>query len=182
MANFPTLLSLECTGEPEHPIILSLAWTLANGQYKAVYVKPSNAWQEELFELGTGFDLSLQDLNELGQTDLEIVRELQQDIAGDRLYTQDAKLAQAAMERLFAAVETEFAYECTPLVTLFSPWTLAEFEDQRRDVMDELGLHLANAEDELLIHRALYAQQRQPHNPTAIWQLADGKPESDDQD
>lgn len=177
---FPHLLTMELVATDDLIIPIAIAWTLNDGQYKSVYIRPEDAWLEALQEQASAMDISPDHLIEQGQSTLDIARELEQDLQQNELYCLDIDSHDQALEMIFSSINQEPSSQCQPLLQLFPGWSISEFEDRQRDMLDYLGISLATAEEQLLVIRALYVKEKTPHNPTAIWHLDDGREEAKD--
>ena len=177
---FPHLLTLDVLATEQGLIPTAIAWTLRDGQYKSVFIRPEDQWLEELYQQASSMDISPEHLLEQGQSALDIARELEHDLEQGELYCQDPDSIEQALEAIFAAAGQDNACQCLPWLELFHGWTADELAERQRDQVDLLGLSMATAEEQLLVMRSLWAHENEPHDPTAIWHLHDGLAESDE--
>ncbi|WP_119394284.1 hypothetical protein [Salinibius halmophilus] len=169
---FPTIIAFESVND-ENPIPTAIAWTLPDGQYKSVLVKPAETWREDIEEHGVAFGRAVEELDDLGENIVDIARELTHDLGDETVYSDQPDEAQACLEKLFETVVQECPWEVTGMPELFGDWQREEYEDVRREEVDALALNLSTAEERLLVDRSMVARHLNPLPNTADWYLDD---------
>src|SRR5690554_166940 len=97
MVDFPGFIAVE-TGE-DGGLPLAIAWALSDGQIKHTLIHPDDEWlNDELVSLG-GY--ALDELENLGASPLDVIRELENDHFSATLYTAGISDEEAALARLF---------------------------------------------------------------------------------
>ncbi|MEJ2045145.1 MAG: hypothetical protein P8X89_17910 [Reinekea sp.] len=156
--NIPIFISFEVTdAETGYPY--AIAWSLPNGQYKSVLVRPENDW---LIDFETGNHNpdapTMQDLLDQGQTVLDILKEWDHDFEDSELFCQDPVLAQYCMDMMYEAYGRECDLELISEYDCFEELDHLELDDQRRWIMDTEGLSASNCEDAVKTMIFLFAR------------------------
>lgn len=138
----PGFIALE-SGEGQIPV--AIAWSLPDGRIKHTLIQPDEVWlDDEAASLG---DYGLDELLTLGASVRDVVRELEADHYGNRLYSSDCDEDGAALARLFEAVRGAPFVEVERADALYAD--REEWRLQRGELMGELGLEPGRAEHEL---------------------------------
>lgn len=169
---FPSIIAFESVND-ENPIPTAVAWTLPDGQFKSVLVKPAETWRSEIEEHGAGFAREVTELDDRGENIVELARELGHDMSDNTVYSDQPAEAQACLERLFETVVQECPWEVAGMNELFGDWQREEYEDLRREEVDALALNLSTAEERLLVDRSMIARHLNPDPSAADWYLED---------
>lgn len=156
--HLPVFLAFEVTDEDQgYPY--SVAWSLNNGQYKSVLLKPEDAW---LIDWDSGQNAAgappLQDLLDRGETVLDVIKEWAEDFSDGEVYSEDPALAEYCLDMMYDAYDKEVMAEVIPVRELFSDVDPMDLDDQRRWIMDTEGLMAVQAEDTVRTFIHLYAQ------------------------
>ncbi len=156
--NIPTFIAFEVTDvETGYPY--AIAWSLPDGQYKSVLVRPEEDWLID-FEMGNyNPDApSLQDLLDQGQTVLDILKEWDQDFEDGELFCQDPILAQFCLDMMFEAYSRECDLDVISEYDCFENVDQMDLDEQRRWIMDTEGLSATQCEDAVKTMIFLYAR------------------------
>ncbi|MEX2321427.1 MAG: hypothetical protein WD668_08720 [Saccharospirillum sp.] len=156
--HLPVFIAFEVTDEDQgYPY--SVAWSLNNGQYKSVLLKPEDAW---LIDWDSGQNAAgappLQDLLDRGETVLDVIKEWAEDLNDGEVYSEDPALAEYCFNMMYDAYDKEVAAEIIPVNELFTDIDPMDLDDQRRWIMDTEGLMAVQAEDAVRTFIHLYAQ------------------------
>lgn len=156
--HLPVFLAFEVTDEDQgYPY--SVAWSLNNGQYKSVLLKPEDAW---LIDWDSGQNAAgappLQDLLDRGETVLDVIKEWAEDFSDGEVFSEDPALAEYCLDMMYDAYDKEVMAEVIPVRELFSDVDPMDLDDQRRWIMDTEGLMAVQAEDTVRTFIHLYAQ------------------------
>lgn len=154
----PVFIAFEVTDEDQgYPY--SVAWSLKNGQYKSVLLKPEDAW---LIDWDSGQNAAgappLQDLLDRGETVLDVLKEWAEDLNDGEVYCEDPALVEYCLDMMYDAYDKEVAAEVVPVSELFTDIDPLDLDDQRRWIMDTEGLMAVQAEDSVRTFIHLYAQ------------------------
>ncbi len=145
--NLPTFIAFEVTDvETGYPYAVS--WSLPDGQYKSVLIRPEDDWLID-FEMDQYNPDAppLQDLLDKGETVRDILKEWDLDFETDELYCQDPVLAQYCFDLMFEAYDKECDYDLIPEYDCYHSMDSLDLDDQRRWIMDTEGLSATNCED-----------------------------------
>lgn len=154
MMHYPIMLAVELNDDCP----LALAWTLADGQYKAVYVQPDD--QAEHWDASFGFahGLSQADLQHQGESIIDIVRELLHDIDCDEIYCEHPQQLTPILEQLFEQAGHSLPFTLQPIHPLLGLPSLDALDEQRHSLCMAEGLNPGIAEDCLRCFQQLYAR------------------------
>lgn len=143
----PTFIAFEMT-DVESGYPYAIAWSLPDGQYKSVLVRPEEEWLID-FETGQyNADVpSLQDLLDKGETVLDILKEWDLDLEDGELFCQDPVSAQYCLDLMFEAYGKECEYDVISEYDCYDNIESWDLDDQRRWIMDTEGLSATNCED-----------------------------------
>lgn len=156
--HLPVFLAFEVTDEDQgYPY--AVAWSLNNGQYKSVLLKPEDAW---LIDWDSGQNAAgappLQDLLDRGETVLDVIKEWAEDFHSGEVHCEDPALAEYCLDMMYDAYDKEVAVEIVPVSEIFDDIDAMDLDDQRRWIMDTEGLMAVQAEDNVRTFIHLYAQ------------------------
>ena len=156
--NIPTFIAFEVT-DVEIGYPYAIAWSLPNGQYKSVLVKPEDEWLID-FEHGQYNPDAppLQDLLDKGESVLDIVREWAIDFEHGELHCQDPILAQYCFDLIYDSLGKESEFDLMSEYDAFESIDHLELDDQKRWIMDTEGLSASNCEDEVKSMIFLYSR------------------------
>lgn len=145
--NFPIFISFEVT-DADHGYPYAIAWSLPDGQYKSVLVKPEDEWLIDYETTNHNPDAPpLQDLLDQGESVLDILKEWGGDLESGEIYCQDPMLAQYCFDLMFEAYGKECEYDVISEYDCFDDLDNYELDDQRRWIMDTEGFNATNCED-----------------------------------
>ncbi len=154
----PIFLAFEVTDEDQgYPY--SVAWSLPDGQYKAVLLKPEDDW---LIDWESGQNSAgappLQDLLERGESVLDVLKEWAEDFNQSEVYCEDPALAQYCLDMMYDAYGKELPVEVVPASAAFEDEDPFDLDEQRRFIMETEGLTAVHAEDVARTYIHLYAR------------------------
>ncbi|MDN3649337.1 hypothetical protein QWZ13_10480 [Reinekea marina] len=145
--NFPSFVSFEVT-DVEHGYPYAIAWSLPDGQYKSVLVKPEPEWLIDWEAGNLPIDApSMQDVIDKGETVVDILKEWDLDFEDGEIYCQDPILAQYCFDLLFEAYDKECDFDIISEYDLYKHLDSFDVDDQRRWIMDTEGLSANLCED-----------------------------------
>lgn len=156
--SLPLFIAFEVT-DVENGYPYAVAWSLPNGQYKSVLVKPEDDWLID-FEAGQ-FNPDappLQDLLDKGESVIDILKEWERDFEGDELFCQDPVLAQYCMDLMHEAFQRECEYDLIGEYDCYDDVDSFDLDEQRRWIMDTEGLSDHYCEDAIKTMIFLYTR------------------------
>lgn len=156
--NIPTFIAFEVT-DVENGYPYAIAWSLPDGQYKSVLVKPEDDWLID-YEMGQYNPDAppLQDLLDKGESVLDILKEWDLDFENGELFCQDPVLAQYCLDLMFEAYNKDCDYDVISEYDCYDNIDNLDLDDQRRWIMDTEGLSAAHCEDAVKAMIFLYAR------------------------
>lgn len=154
MNETPGFIAVE-TGDDDG-LPLAIAWTLPDGRIKHTLIQPDDDWLEaEMVSLG-GY--SLEELNSIGVSPLDVIRELENDHFNQTLYTAGVGDDEAAISRLFDTYGLDPFVELAPAESLYRDLEPGEWSRARGDMFGEMGLEPLRPEHEVEV--MLHLHQR----------------------
>ncbi|TXR53359.1 hypothetical protein [Reinekea thalattae] len=156
--NIPTFIAFEMTDiESGYPYAVS--WSLKDGQYKTVLIRPEEEWLIDFETAQFNSDTpSVQDLLDKGESVLDILKEWDLDLEDGELYCQDPISTQYCLDLMFEAYQKECEYDVISEYDCFDNIDSFDLDEQRRWIMDTEGLSATNSEDIIKASIFLYAR------------------------
>ncbi|MFY0990722.1 hypothetical protein [Halomonas sp. C05BenzN] len=160
MDEVPGFIAVE-TGD-DGGLPLAIAWTLRDGRIKHTLIQPDDDWlDDELISLG---DYSLEELNSIGVSPLDVIRELENDHFSETLYTAGVGDDEAALSRLFDTYGLDPFVELAPAETLYAALDPGAWARARGELFGEMGLEPLRPEHEVEVMLHLH-QRLAPDDP-----------------
>lgn len=156
--NLPQFLAFEVT-DVESGYPYAAAWSLPDGQYKSVLIRPEEDWLID-FELGQ-FNPdapALQDLLDKGESVLDILKEWAHDLECSELYCADPIITQYCLDLMHSAYESDCPQDVISEYELYEQEDTLDIDDQRRWIMDTEGLSATHCEDAVKAMIFVYAR------------------------
>ena len=145
MADVPGFIAVE-TGE-EGGLPLAIAWSLNDGRIKHTLIQPDSDWlEDDTVALG---DYSQEELESLGISPLDVIRELETDHFNATLLTAGVFDDEAAISRLFDTYGLDPFVELAPAESLYPDLDPGEWARARNELFAELGLEPMRPEQEV---------------------------------
>ncbi|MCP1313555.1 MULTISPECIES: hypothetical protein [unclassified Halomonas] len=155
MADYPGFIAIE-TGD-EDGLPLAIAWSLPDGRIKHTLIQPDDSWIDEDTNVSGAY--SFEELESLGVSPLDVIRELENDHFSATLYTSDNGEDEAALARLFDTYGLDPFVELAPAQVLYASLSSGEWHRLRNDIFSDRGLEPMRAEHEievmLMMHQRL---------------------------
>ncbi len=142
--SLPQFLDIEFSHRNEDAYPIALSWSLSDGQLKYALLIPDDSWSPQE---NPPDDMSLQHLYDQGFAGPDIIRELQEDLAGQTVFVDGLDDDYGAIERLFETYGEEITFEIASMSALFTGYSLEELLDLQRNQKEELGVPGDSAED-----------------------------------
>ncbi len=154
MADYPGFIAIE-TGE-DHGLPLSIAWSLPDGRIKQTLIQPDDSWIDEDSNVMGAY--SIEELESLGVSPLDVIRELENDHFSATLYTSDNGEDEAALARLFDTYGLDPFVELAPAKVLYDRLDAGEWHRLRSEAFNDLGLEPMRPEHEIEVMLTLHRQ------------------------
>ncbi len=160
--NIPTFIAFEVTDiETGYPY--AVAWSLPDGQFKSVLIRPEEEWLIDFETSQYSADApSLQDLLDKGESVLDILKEWDLDLVSPELYCQDPISTQYCLDLMFDAYDKECEYDVISEYDCHDNIDAMDLDEQRRWIMDTEGLDATNCEDTVKSMIFLFARTDNP--------------------
>ncbi|CAM3493183.1 hypothetical protein [Halomonas lysinitropha] len=143
----PGFIAVE-TGE-DGGLPLAIAWTLPDGRVKHTLIQPDDDWLDnEMVSLG---EYSLEELNSMGVSPLDVIRELENDHFSETLFTAGVSDDEAAISRLFDTYGLDPFVELAPAESLYGELEPGDWARARGELFGELGLEPLRPEHEVAV-------------------------------
>ncbi|TDR53055.1 hypothetical protein DFP85_110121 [Halomonas ventosae] len=143
----PGFIAVE-TGE-DGALPLAIAWTLPDGRVKHTLIQPDDDWLDsEMVSLG---EYSLEELNSMGVSPLDVIRELENDHFSATLYTAGVSDDEAAISRLFDTYGLDPFVELAPADSLYHELEPGDWSRARGELFGEMGLEPLRPEHEVAV-------------------------------
>ncbi len=152
--NHPVFMTFEATGYEEYSYPYALGWTLDDGRYKSVLIKPEDTWLEWN---PSDSERDRQDLFDLGESALDVIKELDLDSDSGIIYVEDVDAANLWLSQLFNAYSREIPFEIEPLFQLFPTLSREDFDEERRFLIESNNFSQVSAEDQVIILQSMWA-------------------------
>lgn len=154
----PLFIDFESSSLEEDSYPIACAWTLPDGSVKSVLIIPEDDW--------TDWDVCTEDVHGLsrdqlfmnGHTAKDIVIEMNNDLDGETLYCDALYYDQQWLDRLFDAVDESPSFTLAAFNELVPDRDQFEVEDARRQLQEERGLQVHQADDDVRLLQLLYLQ------------------------
>lgn len=154
MADYPGFIAIE-TGEDDG-LPLAIAWSLPDGRIKQTLIQPDDSWiSEDTNVMGS---YSIEELESLGVSPLDVIRELETDHFSATLYTSDNGEDEAALARLFDTYGLDPFVELAPAQVLYKTISPSEWHRLRSEIFNDLGLEPMRPEHEIEVMLTLHKQ------------------------
>lgn len=135
--NIPLFLDVEYCQTASHFFPTGVAWSLPDGRIKTTLIIPDDDWLPELAE---DPDVDLQLLYEQGAPALEVVREMNEDLADQEVYCDGLDHKEALIDLLFSTVHDQPAFQVASIQNLVPGLDIHDLEDRTRALMNEYEL------------------------------------------
>lgn len=135
--NYPLIIAFEMSSSDDNAFPLAVAWTLPEGSIKSSLIQPEDEWLEEAEDLY--LDIDCERLYQQGHSAKAILEELQLDREQEAVYAADLYQVEQALERLYAAVDSDNDLPLQPLAELLSDIPADEVQaclDDSRQLLD----------------------------------------------
>ncbi|RUR29944.1 hypothetical protein ELY33_11720 [Vreelandella andesensis] len=154
MADYPGFIAIE-TGEDDG-LPLAIAWSLPDGRIKQTLIQPDDSWiSEDTNVMGS---YSIEELESLGVSPLDVIRELESDHFSATLYTSDNGEDEAALVRLFDTYGLDPFVELAPAPVLYKVISASDWHRLRSETFNDMGLEPMRPEHEIEVMLTIHKQ------------------------
>lgn len=140
----PQFIDIEYCETDSHSYPTAVAWSLADGRIKAVVLSPDDDWLPQLAEDPS---VDLRWLYETGVPVLEVIREMEHDLADRTVYSDGLDPDEALVDTLYQTINQDTPFEVAPISELLSDESAADLEEERRRILYENQLDATQAEN-----------------------------------
>ncbi|MFC7369985.1 hypothetical protein [Vreelandella zhaodongensis] len=154
MADYPGFIAIE-TGE-EDGLPLAIAWSLPDGRIKQTLIQPDDSWISDDTNVMGAY--SIEELESLGVSPLDVIRELENDHFSATLYTSDNGDDEAALARLFDTYGLDPFVELAPAQVLYESISASDWHRLRSETFNDLGFEPMRPEHEIEVMLTLHKQ------------------------
>ncbi|AQU82913.1 MAG: hypothetical protein JJT87_00045 [Halomonas sp.] len=158
MADYPGFIAIETGDEDGLPLVI--AWSLPDGRIKQTLIQPDDSWINEDTNVMGAY--SIEELESLGVSPLDVIRELETDHFSATLYTSDNGDDEAALARLFDTYGIDPFVELAPAKVLYESISSSEWHRLRSETFNDLGLEPMRPEDEIAVMLSLHQRLTEP--------------------
>ncbi|MAM86824.1 hypothetical protein [Allohahella sp. A8] len=114
------LLDIEAYSGESDSFPVAIAWGIMGGHINHELIIPEDEWLEEAEDQPTTSEFNLNDLRERGTTALDIIRQLNEELADKRVVVDGLDIDEALLERLYEPYSAEPSFEIHSLTNFLS--------------------------------------------------------------
>ncbi len=156
---YPRFLVLEASSYQEDAYPVAACWSISDGQLKDVLIRPEQEWLKSDSSNEDSQVISRQQLELTGESALDVVRELSEDVEKQQVYVSEPYLYRHWLGSLYGAFGAEVPFEMAPLSDLFF-MPDNELEEELENLSSNLLLDLRVPEERVRTLLELYARLR----------------------
>jgi hypothetical protein len=157
---YPRFLVLEASSYQEDAYPVAACWSISDGQLKDVLIRPEQEWINVDASNEDIQTLTRQQLELTGESALDVVRELSEDVDKQQVYVSETYLYRHWLSTLYSAFGAEFSFEIAPLSDLFF-MSESELEEELQNLSSNLLLDLRVPEERVRTLLELYSRLRE---------------------
>lgn len=154
---YPRFLVLESSSYEEDAYPIAASWSMADGQLKAIMIRPEDEWTQWDGSNEDRHGITREQIEMQGESVLDIVRELADDMDKQPVYVSEAYLYDKWLHTLYGAYGAEPPFELVPATELFH-MNERELEEELENLASNLLLDLKVAEDRVRTQLELFAR------------------------
>ncbi len=156
---YPRFLVLEASSYQEDAYPVAACWSISDGQLKDVLIRPEQEWIKADASNEDTQTLTRQQLELTGESALDVVREISEDVDKQQVYVSETYLYQHWLSTLYSAFGAEVPFEIAPLTDLFF-MSESELEEELQNLSSNLLLDLRVPEERVKTLLELYQRLR----------------------
>lgn len=140
----PQFIDIEYCDTGTHCYPTAVAWSLADGRIKTVVLTPDDEWLPELAEDPS---VDLRWLFETGVPVIEVIREMDNDLADRTVYCDGLDPDELLVDTLYQTLNQDPPFEVAAVGGLFDGESTADLEEERRQILFENQLDATQPEN-----------------------------------
>jgi len=154
---YPRFLVLEASSYEETGYPIAASWSIADGQLKAIMIRPEDEWQEWDSSNEDRHGLTRQQIEMVGESVLDVIRELAEDVDKSPVYVSEPYLYEKWLHRMYDAYGAEAPFDIYPLSDLFN-MSDEELQEELEILSSNLLLDIKVPEDRVRTLLELYVR------------------------
>jgi len=152
---YPRFLVLEASSFEEDAYPVAASWSIADGQLKAILIRPEDEWTKWDSSNEDRHGLNREQLTMMGETVLDVIRELNDDVDKQPVYVTEPFLYQSWLSTMYEAYGAEVPFDIFPAYELFG-MTEEDLEEELENLASNLLLDVKVPEDRIKSMLELY--------------------------
>ena len=147
---YPLFIDFEASSYDEESYPVAVSWSLPDGQIKSVLIVPEDDWTDWDPGNFAARGISREHLFEQGFSALEVIREMNQDLADARVFVDGLDYDQDLLDRLFEPFNDLPAFEISSVSELFQSYGYERFLEYREQLFLATGMSAYESESNVL--------------------------------
>ena len=154
---YPRFLVLESSSYEEDAYPIAASWSIADGQLKAIMIRPEEEWQEWDASNEDSHGITRNQIETVGESVLDIIRELSDDVDKQPVFVTEPYLYEKWLTTMYRAYGAELPFDLVPASDLFN-MSNEELEEELEVLAGNLLLELKIPEDRVRTMLELYVR------------------------
>jgi len=154
---YPRFLVLESSSYDEDGYPIAASWSIADGQLKAILIRPEDEWREWDASNEDAHGITRQQIEMVGESVLDVIRELADDVDKQPVYITEPYLYEKWLNTMYGAYGAEVPFELVPVGELFQ-MSNEELEEELDNLAGNLLLDAKIPEDRVRTMLELYVR------------------------
>jgi len=151
----PVFIDIKTSHNDEGGFPTAIAWSLPDGSIKSVLIVPDDEWEPWG---NSGPEVDVQHLLDQGESGLEIVREINQDLSGQTAFIDGLDDDEFMLERLFETYNNAPDFELATLTQLLPGNDIESLLAIRSQIADEYQFDIHHIDDNIRAMLYLFEQ------------------------
>ncbi len=156
---YPRFLVLEASSYEDDAYPVAACWSISDGQLKDVLIRPEQEWIKSDASNEDSQVIPRQQLELTGESALDVVRELSEDVDKQQVYVSEPFLYRQWLSTLYGSFSAEVPFDMVPLSDLFF-MSGPELEEELENLSNNLLLDLRVPEERVRTLLELYVRLR----------------------
>ena len=156
---YPRFLVLEASSYEDDAYPVAACWSISDGQLKDVLIRPEQEWIKSDASNEDSQVIPRQQLELTGESALDVVRELSEDVDKQQVYVSEPFLYRQWLSTLYGSFAAEVPFDMVPLSDLFF-MSEPELEEELENLSNNLLLDLRVPEERVRTLLELYVRLR----------------------
>lgn len=147
---YPLFIDFEASSYEEDSYPIAVSWSLPDGQIKSVLIIPEDDWTD--WDPGNAMarGITREHLFEQGFSALDVIREMNEDLADAQVFIDGLDYDQELLDRLFEAYGETPAFELVSVGELFRSYGYEHFLEFREQLFLATGMSPYDSESNVL--------------------------------